>query len=272
MARRPLTREELRRKLERLLRRLAKKEQRWRIPAAADMLVIMLAKAPTAARGLPSMHLVGRGRTQDDIEAVLHAAERGDLKGAQRALDALHGPAIDAFATPHITLSKSTDLRPDEPPFPPWAKATRTRAGRVFGFQKVEGGRIFESLRVKNRTAAERVSGLMRQRLTADVLPEVAAAAKRALRNLRDISVKPATQLSAEDHYFKVLMTTLGKTYRNLTGMEPEANTWSDAYGQERGPFLTLVESVFKTAGIKRNPTWAAKSICRPQNSRLINS
>jgi hypothetical protein len=257
--------------LEAALRRLPIKEgAEWRIPAVADILACLLIYSPTAAREPPLMHLVGRGRAQDEIEAVRLAAERGDLEGTQRAMDGLHAPTIDAFAVPLVTLSKGTPAnpRPAEPPFPLWAKATRTKARRVFGFRKTDGGRIFHSLRVRDRTASERFSGLMRQRLAADMLPEVAAAAKRALRHLRDISVKPAPQLSAEDRYFKVLMTTLANTYRNLTGMEPEANTWSDAYGQERGPpFLTLVESVLKAAGIKRNPTWAAKSICRPQNS-----
>jgi hypothetical protein len=186
-------------------------------------------------------------------------------------MDSLNMPAIDALAAPYIKLSKKgvvVDPRPAEPPFPPLAKAVRTKSRRVFGFRNKDGGRIFASLRMRDRTAAERFSGLMRQRLTADMLPEVAAAAKRAQRKLRELPLKQGRQQTAEERYVEAVADVLAGLFSALTGIEPVVNTWSDAYGRIHCPFLRLVASVFKMAGIQQKAKSAARAASERFRSR----
>jgi hypothetical protein len=88
----------------------------------------------------------------------------------------------------------------------------------------------------------------MRQRLTADMLPEVAAAAKRAQCKLREIPIKQGRQQTAEDRYVAGVADVLARLFSALTGTDPVVNTWHNAYGRNRCPFFRLVTSVFKAA------------------------
>jgi hypothetical protein len=90
---------QLRAALEAALRRLPIKEgEQWRVASAVDSLVLFAAQAHVASRELAAFRKIGREQCRREIGALVRAAEARDLRQAQRALDGLHAPVIDALA------------------------------------------------------------------------------------------------------------------------------------------------------------------------------
>jgi hypothetical protein len=121
------------------------KGNEWRIVPAVSGLMVLLTHPPKGDP--PAFRLTGREQAERQIARLGRLAKNLDLEGAQREMDSLNGPAIDALAAPYVKLSRGDR-----------AKATRTKGRRLFGFRNKDGGRIFEPLRMRAGTATERFS------------------------------------------------------------------------------------------------------------------
>jgi hypothetical protein len=251
---------ELRASIEAALRKLPIKDREdWRLAPAVDGLTTLLVHAPTASRELPAFRKVGRERAEREIDSLITAAEAGNVEAAQRTLDNLHGPAIDILSAPHVLLSRRKRGGA--------AEKGSSAAGRVFG------------VRMKRSTAAARFSGVIRQPLSADMLPDLAKAARRAIsrhtamRKLHAIPPEQRRQQSAEGLFVMAVADTLAGTYRRLTGKRATIYVRSESHcraGEAYGPFLDLVRTIFEIAGIRRSAEAAARAACKSVRQPLM--
>jgi hypothetical protein len=121
-------------------------------------------------------------------------------------------------------------------------------------------------------------AGFIRQRLSAGMLPKLAAAAKRA--KVGRVPGMQRRQRSAEDRFVAGLADMLAGAFFDLCGQRPtlgmryvSGTTRPRSAGRPMrkprkpaveayGDFLALVADVFKIMGIRRSPIAAARMAC----------